>query len=155
MKSFFTHAMCFIVGFCLSAFLLLQLSKVSSLLWQNDLKVTATYQLQLQGASAARDKDWTSVQFAFQAAENLQSEIQPREWGFMRPVYAWSTTGLISYAKDSFWMINTSIIAYSLERQGKAEEAESIYKGLMKKYPAKDRSYFQAVAQQSLAALDK
>lgn len=155
MKNFLTHALCILVGFGLSAVLFLQLSKVSSLPWQNDLKVTATYQLQSRGAAAAQANDWASVQFAFQTAQDFQSRLQPKEWGIARPIYAWSTADLVAYTKDSFWMVNTSIIAYSLERQGKAKEAENIYKDLMQKYPSKDKSYFETVAQQSLTAFGK
>lgn len=152
MKLFFSHMLFLLLGVCFSAVFFLHLSKISSLPWQNDLKVTATYLLQSQGALAAQENDWAHVQFAFEEAEELQSRLQPKEWGLARPIYAWSTASLVSYANGSFSMVNTSVVAYSLEEQGKASAAESAYQNLIKEYPSRDKAYFRAVAQQSLAA---
>jgi len=142
-----------LIGFFLAALFFLYLSQLSSIVWQNNLKVAATYSLQVDGAKAAQAKDWARVQYAFQTSENIQSNIEPREWVISLPIYAWSTVGLVQYADHAFWLSDMSIVAYSLEQQGKTEEANNIYKMLLQKYPSKDRVYFDAVAQQSLSAL--
>lgn len=153
MKGFVTHAVSLLVGFFLAAFVFLYLAKLTSIVWQNNLKGSITYLLQVDGAKAAQAKDWAHVQYAFQTSEKIESNVRPREWDVSLPIYGWSTVGLIKYSDHAFWLSDMSVLAYSLEQQGKVEEANNVYKMLSQAYPSKDRTYFDAIAQQSLSAL--
>lgn len=153
MKGFVTHAVSLLIGFFLAAFVFLYLAKLTSVVWQNNLKGSITYLLQVDGAKAAQEKDWARVQYAFQTSEKIESNVTPREWDGSLPIYGWSTVGLIKYSDHAFWLSDTSVLAYSLEQQGKVEEANNVYKMLSQAYPSKDRAYFDAIAQQSLSAL--
>ncbi len=155
MKSFVTHSLCLLIGFFLAAIVFLYMAKISSGVWQNDLKGAVAYSLQVEGARAAQEKDWARVQYAFQASDNIRSNVRPKQWAVSYPIYGWSTAGLVESSSHAFRLSDMSIVAYSLEQQGKSEEASNIYKMLSQMYPSKDRTYFDAVAQQSLSALGR
>jgi hypothetical protein len=154
MKLFFTHILIFILGGVLGALCILSAAKKTSLVWQDNLKMRIAYNLQQDGARAANEKDWASVQHAFQASQSVQGGASAHEWDLSLPLFGWSIGGLVKDADQTFWLSDNAVMAYALEQQGKSDEANAIYKKLMDKYPGKDKDYFNQVATQSLGALN-
>ncbi|BDU18601.1 tetratricopeptide repeat protein [Dyella sp. GSA-30] len=153
MKSFITHTSIFLLGGIVGALCVLSVAKKTSIVWQDNLKTRIAYNLQQDGARAASEKDWASVQHAFQASQSVQGGASAHEWDFSLPLFGWSISGLVKDADQTFWLSDNAVMAYALEQQGKSDEANAIYKKLTDKYPGKDKDYFNQVATQSLGAL--
>jgi hypothetical protein len=153
MKTILSHAFSFILGLLVAALSLLYLAKSSSLVWQNELKGSAAYSLQIKGAKAASAGNWADTQHEFETSEWLRSDIKPREWKISFPLFGWSVAGLVAGHDSTFSISDKAILAYALDQQGKHAEADSVYQDLLKSDPSKDRSYYTSLAKQDLSTL--
>lgn len=153
MKSILSHAFSFIAGLLVATLLLLSLAKSSSLVWQNELKGSVAYALQIKGAKAAASSDWSDTQNAFETSEWIRQRLKPQEWKMSFPLFGWSITGLVGRDDRAFSPSDEAIVAYSLAQQGKQAEADAVYQRLQKLDPTKDRKYYESLAKQDLSAL--
>jgi hypothetical protein len=154
MKLLITHLLSAVVGFCVAAYGCLFLASLTSLVWQDSIKTEASNFFRLNGAKAVRQGDWASAGKLFRTSNDIAVSIKPSSWSISYPLHAWRLIQFVKYPDDTFSISDLSMEAYSLKKQGRLNEANYIYAELLKKNPSKNQAYFDAIAEQTLSALN-
>jgi hypothetical protein len=154
MKLFLTHTFCILAGFFAAGFIFLFFSSMSSLVWQDSIKINASYSLQVEGAKANKRGDFILAENMFQASDIIQSSVKPKTWDMTFPIYGWKKIGLVRYPDTTFSLPDLSVKAYLLEKQGRINDANVVYANLLKTNPSKNKEYFRSIAIQILSEFE-
>jgi hypothetical protein len=154
MRAILTHILSGLVGAALAAYGCLIFSSLASFTWQDELKIRAAYTLRLEGARAAQANNWVQASGQFYSANQIALTVSPKSWSIKYPLLAWRLIGYVKDPDDTFLISDLAIQAYSMQKQGRSDDADKIYSELIKKDPSKNKEYFEGVAQQTLSALN-
>ncbi|GAA0709485.1 hypothetical protein [Dokdonella soli] len=140
----------FILGILGGGFSALWIAQGASKAWAIDAKLLLAQKFRFHAVDAYRLNDWERVQFFYEASNNIAMSDSKGAWSLDFPLYAWSISSIVNDKENLHGLVDESIIALAMERQGKVDEATLKFGDLEKKFPGRTREQLTKIADTTL-----